>query len=303
MTDNECRNLLKNRLIRYRNNLNLPKDVTFGIEIEYENIVKDTVSHLLDEEAYFNSKFRGWTNTTEISLSEYNSLSEEMNGEIDSPILNDDIITWKNLKTALELLSKNGAVITQRCGGHINIGTHILGNKPEYWRNFFLLWLLYEKEIYKFSKGEYNKIRFDKEKLFRKISSELLIEDVMDIDKDFYLLSLPYCVYDKFHDVYLNRFVKESVIAGNRIEFRIPNGTLNEEIWQNYINFFTKFLLACKKELDIEETIYKINNKEHSAIELANFIFDEEIDKENFLIQTLKTNKIYKKELPEHIKY
>lgn len=303
MTDNECRNLLKNKLIRYRNNLNLPEEVTFGIEIEYENIVKDTVSHLLYEESYFNSKFRGWVNTTEISLTEYNNLSEEMNGEIDSPILNDDIITWKNLKTTLELLSKNGAVITQMCGGHINIGTHILGNNPEYWRNFFLLWLLYEKEIYKFSKGEYNKIRFDKEKLFRKISPELMIEDIIDIEKDFYLLSFPYCVYDKFHDVYLNRFVKESITVGNRIEFRIPNGSLNEEIWQNYINFFTKFLLASKKELDIEKTIYKIQNKEHSAVELANYIFDDDIDKENFLIQTLKVNKVYKKELPPHIKY
>lgn len=303
MTDNECRKLLKNRLISYRKTLKLPKEVTFGVEIEYENIVKDTVSYLLDDETYFNPKFKGWVNKTEIDLSEYNKLNEEMNGEVNSPILIDNITAWKNLKTALEILNKNGAVITQRCGGHVNIGTHILGDNAEYWRNFLLLWLLYEKEIYKFSKGEYSDIRRDEQSLFYKISSELLIENLIDTNKDSYLLSLPYCLYDKFHDVYINRFIKDDIIDGNRIEFRIPNGSLKEEIWQNYINFFTKLMLASKKELDIEEVIYKIKNKEHSAIDLANYIFEDETDKENFLIQTLKTNKIYKKELPEHLTY
>jgi len=263
MTDNEYRKLLKNKLIKYRTSLNLPKEVTFGVEIEYENIVKDTVSYLLEEENCFNPIFKHWINKTELDLTEFNSLAEELNGEINSPILYDNITTWKNLKTTLEILNNNGALITQRCGGHINIGTHILGNSSEYWRNFFLLWLLYEEEIYSFSKGEYNKIRFDKENLFKKISPDLLIENILNIEQESYLLSLPFCVYDKFHDIYLNRFIKEKIVDGNRIEFRIPNGSLNEEIWQNNINFFSKFMLACKKDLDVEKTIFKIQNKEH----------------------------------------
>ena len=56
MTDNECKKLLKNKLISYRNTLKLPKEVTFGVEIEYENIVKDTVSCLFDDETYFEVK-------------------------------------------------------------------------------------------------------------------------------------------------------------------------------------------------------------------------------------------------------
>ena len=47
--------------------------------------------------------------------------------------------------------------------------------------------------------------------------------------------------------------------------------------------------------------VYKINNNEHNAVELADYVFEDNIDKDNFLIQTLKTNKIYKKELPSHI--
>ena len=31
--------------------------------------------------------------------------------------------------------------------------------------------------------------------------------------------------------------------SGCTVEFRVPNGSLNEEIWQNYINFFAKFIL------------------------------------------------------------
>ena len=38
------------------------------------------------------------------------------------------------------------------------------------------------------------------------------------------------------------------------IEFRSSNGTLNEIIWQNNVNFFTKMLLSCASDnFDIEK--------------------------------------------------
>ena len=117
------------------------------------------------------------------------------------------------------------------------------------------------------------------------------------------MTSIGITLNDKIFDVSFAKVMKAKYAYDNRIEFRIPNGTLKEEIWQNYINFFVKFLIACKKELDVEEVVYKINNNEHSAIELADYVFEDNIDKDNFLIQTLKTNKIYKKELPPHIIY
>lgn len=298
---------LKDETIKYRYKLNLPSDVTFGIEIEYENIVKDTLSYYMDEFKTYDSNYKGWYNTDEIDIQEVNNNGEIVNGEIKSPILKDNINDWKNLKNTINILNKNSAVITEKCGGHINVGAQVLGSNKDYWRNFLLLWILYEKEIYKFSSGEFNKVRNQKNNLLNRIAPELyknldFIIMECDISTAFpYINYISDKLFDKAHDLSFCKVESYSYKKDNVIEFRLPNGSLHEEIWQNYINFFTKLLLACKKDLDVEKVLYKIKNSEHNAIELADYIFDNDIDKNYFLIQTLKTNKIYKKELTKHI--
>lgn len=299
MTEQDYRKLLKNKLIEYRTSLCLPGDLTFGIEIEYENIVKDTMSYLLDYEQ-IDGKLIGWKNTNEIDIMGYNSLGEEMNGEINSPILTDNIDAWRDLKLVLDILKNNNAVISEKCGGHVNIGSHIFENNIKYIRNFILLWKLYEKEIYKFCSGNYKKLRIDKDKLFKSFASELNLVKVIGIKNIRSINRIPNVLSDKFHDIYIHKPIENKINYKNVIEFRVPNGSLNEEIWQNYINFFAKFILVCKKDIDIEKVIYKISKDDHNLIELVDLVFTDDIDKQNFLIQTLKINKVYQKFLPEH---
>lgn len=303
MTEKDYKKLLKDKLIRYRNSLNLPQDVTFGIEIEYENIPTETISYLLSEERILKS----WDNKTELDICEYNNIIKEyMNGEINSPIMIDNIDNWKNLKLILEILNKNNAYVTNKCGGHINIGAHILENNIEYWRNFLLLWILYYKEICNFSSGEFSKMRTRRKDILNN-SNIVLSKRIRFIlgnydNIAYYLNDSCNPLFDKKFDfsIPFSYDISDLIDEDNTIEFRIPNGTLSEEIWQNYINFFSKFILSCKKELDIDKTLYKIINEESNAVELADYVFDDDVDKEYFLIQTLKTNKVYKKELPEH---
>ena len=300
MAQMEYKKDLKEKLIIYRKSLNLPKNITFGIEIEYENILKDIITYALEEE----KDLLDWKNTREIDILEYNEIGDELNGEIVSPILTDNPKTWNNLKNVCNILDRKGALVTRKCGGHVNIGAHILGNNPKYWRNFFLLWILYEKEIYKFSSGEFARIRVELDNFIDTITLDMNINDVINIKNKTYLASLNNCIFDKCHDFYISSSSpNKKMDLNNRIEFRIPNGTLKEEIWQNYINFFAKFLIACKKDLDVDKVLYKIENKQHNPIELADYVFNDEIDKDMFLIQTLKTNKVYKKEMPSHKYY
>lgn len=309
MTDNDYKRILKDRKIKYRATLNLPKNLTFGVEIEYENVLNELVSELLYEEEIFDRNFSNWINKPEIDLTYDNiEINKLMNGEINSPVLKDNIKTWKDLRTVLSILNKNGAIVTNQCGGHVNIGSHILGSNVIYWRNFLLLWILYEKEIYKFSSGEFSKIRIRENGVIDRLAPPLIknISYISNFNKDKidifnYLKKSGISFLEKKHDISFYNFKKIEYDVDNRIEFRLPNATLKEEIWQNYINFFSKFMIACKKELDVDKTIYKINHNEHSALELADYIFEDNIDKDNFLIQTLKTNKIYKKELISHI--
>lgn len=305
MSEKEYLNYLRNKIIKYRQTLNIPQYITFGVEIEYENIVKDNLSYYISELESFNVTYSGWKNTSEITIAEYKDF-ETMNGEVKSPVLKDRILDWKNLRETLNLINSHEGVVTNKCGGHVNIGTQILGNEQESWRNFFLLWILYEKEIYKFSSGEFNKVRKLDDNIIKRISPDLKVHltDILKVVKTpFKYIRFTDSLFDKKHDISLQKATSCSYKKDNVIEFRLPNGTLKEEIWQNYINFFVKFLLACKKELDVEETLYKIENNQHSAIELANYVFDDEIDKENFLIQTLKLNKTYNKDLIVYLHY
>lgn len=302
MTEKDYKNLLKNNLILYRDTLNLPFDVTFGLEIEYEGIIKDTVSHIIYEEQ-LDKKLIGWLNKSEFDIAIYNKDGEIVNGEINSPILKDSKETWKELKYILELLERKGGFVSDRCGGHVNIGAHIFENNLEYIKNFILSWILYEKEIRKFSSGENKSLRRDVNNLFKKIKGKIDLEILLKNNKIFMLTDELLCLFDKHHSVYIKNPISDKFMFGNIIEFRVPNGTLNQEIWQNYINFFVKFILACKKELDQERIVYKINNNEHDSIEFANFVFDNDLDKEQFLIQTLKANKIYSKSLIPHKYY
>ncbi len=308
MTENDYRRILKDKQIKYRETLNLPRDITFGVEIEYENVLNQLISTLLSMEEEYNPRFYDWINKREIDLSERNSDNRLMNGEINSPVSIDNIRAWKNLRTALNILDRSGAIVTNQCGGHVNIGAHVLGGNTTYWRNFLLLWVLYEKEIYKFSTGEFSQIRVRGDGVIDSISPilkdnlTLILEgEKNNIPPHDYLKMIGFSLLDKNHDIGLTNFISTKFEVDNRIEFRIPNGTLKEEIWQNYINFFAKFLLACKKELDLDKIVYKILHNDHNSVELADYVFGDNIDKDNFLIQTIKTNPVYKKELPPHI--
>lgn len=91
----------------------------------------------------------------------------------------------------------------------------------------------------------------------------------------------------------------------NTIEFRSPNGTLEEVIWQNNINFFGKLIeAALNTDLDMEKINYYIDMvktddliNEYSkvnfskALELADMIFEKNIDKLTFLKQYIKDGK------------
>ena len=146
MTEKEYKMELKDKFITYRPNLYLPNDITFGVEIEYANVVKDTISYLLNEEQK-EGNLIDWENKSEFDIAFYNRYGEEENGEVNSPILNDNINTWKDLAYLLKLLKNKGANVTEKCGSHINIGAHILGDNIIYWRNFLLLWILYYHSI------------------------------------------------------------------------------------------------------------------------------------------------------------
>lgn len=306
----EYLNSLRNEAIKYRYNLNFDRNITFGIEIEYENLLKKFSDILLSNLKQENLFFKDWKSKEEIDIQTYNEYGEEINGEISSSILNDCLDTWKNLEHILIELRNHDGYVTDLSGGHIHIGAQILGENTKYWKNLLILWAIYEEEIIKFSTGEFNTIR-SKQSVHAKKLNKLLtnnLDEILDINIKkplFYLEKIRNIISTRNNkDIFLKKYSmnlgnveKYNFSYNNTIEFRCPNATLDEIVWQNNINFFVNFLQSCKKEIDIEKLLSNLKNTEDKSFQLVDLVFEKELDKKNFLIQSFNLTDKYNKNI------
>ena len=137
---------LRNKLIVYGDTLNLPEYVTFGLEVEIENIELSKIGKIVEDLKTTDSSFDGYKSHLDTSIMSIYKRTL-INGEISTSILRDKKEDWENFSKILNKLIENNAIITNQCSSHVNIGAHILGDNELYWKNFLLLWKLYEEEI------------------------------------------------------------------------------------------------------------------------------------------------------------
>lgn len=275
--------------LSYRDFLFLKNNSSFGLEIEF--------------------KVNNYKKYQNIKLNKKWILVKEQfkNGlEVVSPVLSDVSKSWKGLSDVCNILDKMGKV-TKDCGGHIHIGTQVLGNSVKSWLNFVKIWSIYESVIYKFSAGEFYSSRPD---------ISLYANQCRDSFIETYDYSVNYMV-DNVNDI-INK--TDCLIKGlainfanvanidnfeydNTIEIRCPNGSLNEVVWQNNVNFFVKLLKLCKYGVIDDEYInhlyLKKKSKKYSylyynytnldlAVDLVDLVFDNNLDKVYFLRQYLR---------------
>lgn len=286
--------LLDDYNLKLRDYLGFDKSVTFGLEIEVEKVKAYDIKNGIVK--YFPSE--------EWCTSHDSSLNRGL--EINSPVLRDSKKTWQDLNTICEIIKPNG-IIDRKAGAHVHIGAHILGKEIDPWLNLFKLWSTYENIIYRFGYGTFLTAR------------PQICEYAKPMSKDFwgeyeYLKDNCKVVWLAIKYVSLRRnqavnfcnvssaFI-DKFCLGNTIEFRCPNGTVNSVIWQNNVNLFANLLLACKA-LPFDDLINRrhqmIANKYDElrwydeifidqALEFADIVFKNNLDKIYFLKQYLKS--------------
>ena len=294
--------LLSNHQLSLRDSLGLDKKITYGLELEYENIknyydkkILDCIKDKLDK--------TGW-------ISKYDS-TLNCGVEINSPALIDIKNSWLFLDDLLKFL-KPYVEVGEKSGGHIHIGTQILGNNREGWLHFLITWSIYENIIYRFTSGDSIAARNG------------VTEYAMPMMKDFYHY---YTVLRNSNVKTITSYLKATkryqavnfwnikedklndILYKNTIEFRSPNSSLNSVVWQNNVNLFTKFILYCASNNYDFETIEKrfweyqhqYGNLDYydeifldQALEFVDLIFNNNLDKLYFLKQYFKSFELKK---------
>ncbi len=312
---------LEKYYLELRKNINIEKDITFGIEIETENINrKDLINNFYKHNIlYYKSN-----NICGYNLEKhYEKKQEKINNwylcddksltngiELVSPIFTDKEDAWIDIEEkCLEL--KKYSEIGINSGGHIHIGANALKNSGKSLINLLLLWSTYENIIYRFSYGEYlyNRISVP---LCANLSRNKFWRIYKTYEKKVYKNDKvpPKMIIELSNNRYQTinfsnmKFTEEARLHeyGNTIEFRCANGTLNPIIWQNNINLFTKMIEYSNKynydkekivkrrkdEILVDTFIYK-NIFLTQAIEFVDLIFNNNLDKIYFLRQYLKS--------------
>ena len=299
----ELISFLDNFYLHYRNNLNFnDTTLTFGIEIEFQKILLEKVEQLL-----INSNLKNWLTKKERSII--------TGGEINSTILNDNQTNWLEIKKVCSILKENNAKISENCGGHVHFGSNILGDNYNSWLTFIKCIIAFEKVLFRFGYGEEVKERHSVRKFAYPVSY-LLKEILYSENIDFNNINTA-----KLLDIIKDRTSKRSSVSfqkiciknldnikNNTIEFRFPNGTIEEIIWQNNINTLGKLLLAVKNDkidIDVIDFLLKNIQKENNinvllmdygsihlntALLFCDMIFDNDLDKLYFLRQYIKNS-------------
>lgn len=289
---------LRDYQIKRRSTLNVDKKLSFGIEIEFCDILLLYVEQKLKE----TEKLKSWLSVYDKSCS-YKVNNYIIGGEVDTDILHDTKESWQALKEALTILKELKAHITDKAGLHVHIGSQIFGTDIKNVIRFIKVWCIFEHVIFRFSYGTSQKGRTNILSFAHPLAQEIALK------YQFMPYMLDYLEEPKFlhlNKTYALNFLNYSHLTdeeerNNTIEIRCANGSLSMSTIQNTVNFYLKLMQYVSSPAFDEEwinsTFKKLEVKDfHSysnpyikdALLLCDLIFDNNLDKINFLKQYIK---------------
>ena len=227
--------------------INLPENMTIGVEIESEGEFGCLIAKCKGEFA------PGWE-------CKYDGSLEKGGAEVVSPILTGDTEkSTESIKFVCDRLNKLGQKVSERCGGHVHIGADYLTSDKSY-ANLLEIWGNAEKVLYIISNKEGEIPREGIGKYASPISSN--IEDLikqgsveLQSEEDLKNFAKKAQNDDRYSGInFMNLGNKK-----NTIEFRLANGTIDENTWIENINLFGGIIKAA-------EDIMIIQNKDENEI-------------------------------------
>ncbi len=284
-------NYLETYKLTYKSKLDIPKNTSYGLEVEFSKTPLNEVMTKLSDHPIF----KDYDVKEDLSVSRISDIdfTTTLGGEVSTPIYHNTFQNWQDLQKLLKILKEMQALITDKCSSHIHIGSQIFANETKYAIRFIKLWVIFEPIILKYSINGSHARR----NIFyyaQPISGLYSLKDLNNSDFDRYRLS-KYKAVSYFQ--FSNTKAEQSY---NTIEIRTPNGTLDPTIIQNNINFFVSLMNFTKSPLYNEKQIdalyEQLNDPKrdlfephlHHALILSDLIFSKLEYKLNFLKIYLK---------------
>ena len=279
---------VENTNLEYRYSISYDKIITYGIEIEYENISKYIVSKFIKKD------HKNWLSKSDNSL--------DSGGEISSPILHGTKEDWIHLKEICNFLNRKKMNSLNNASFHIHVGRQVFSNCDELLL-FIELYMIYEPILFRFGYGD----KVSQRKNILKYSSPTTGElyTILPKLKECNSLEEMYCILSKLSRYNAINFSNINSDSDKKtIEYRLFNASSNPIVLQNDINTAINMSLTPKRSsIDKELLEYRINNELIIAdrndfwynevnillaLEFADTFFDNDIDKIFFLKQYFK---------------
>lgn len=225
--------------------LKLGKDTHIGIEIESEGNQSEKILGL---EWLLPRNVIGdyWDSKVETKLT---------NGvEVTSPILQDSKEDIEDIYMINNMLQQVGQKSTSKCGGHIHVSSDILKDKEAY-INLLEIFGNTEKIFYIITNAEGEISRRDITTYANSISPKInkAIEYKM-INTEGNSLNDFISELQNIQKERLSSLNFLNINSGrNTVEFRMPNGTVNPDIWIENAHFFGRLLEVSQQLSDIEK--------------------------------------------------
>lgn len=293
---------LKNYKLQYRNSIGIPKNISFGTEVEFEDISLSSVYQELNKI----DQFHYWQVVKDDSCSKH--LNDfVIGGEVISPILHDEKIDWQLLTQSLQILKKLGAKATDKTGLHVHIGNQIFGLNIKNVVRFIKIWCVFEHIIFKFAYGKDKTCRPNILYFAHPIAEATKLK-CKCIPGFLEFLTIPRALgYNKKWAInfanYYDLIDEEEI--NKTMEIRVANGSLDENIIQNTINLYLKLMVYVASDRYDENLVDRLfkrlkpkslmeydNLYIKDALIFADLIFDNNLDKINFLKQYVKDDEI-----------
>lgn len=243
----------------YENALNGSRN-TFGIELEFVGGNANAIARELyqlgicshDRRVGYHSRSvpGKWKLESDASVS-----SGAGGGELVSPVLQDTPETWRTIEKICEVARRHGAIINDRCGGHVHIGMDPLDTARQRWKRFFKSVSSFEDVLYRLAGGSLGRIRSGARHYASEFApaasigarSNFNLETINDVRE----LARRVSNNNRYHGINLTN------ISNHRsptVEFRYFNGSLDPAQIQANVKIANGVIVAAEKARIGEES-------------------------------------------------